>query len=85
MHDRLHVMPFERLADQRIVIDRSFDEIGAGIDRPAKAGREIVEHHHRIAGIEQREHGVAADIAGAAGHENGRSGHEIPLGVSFTS
>jgi hypothetical protein len=49
---------------------------------PAEAGRQIVEHHHRPAGIEQREHGMAADIAGAAGDQDGEGlgvcRHEAP-------
>ena len=37
--------------------------------RPVEAGREIVEHHHALAGIGQRVNHVASDIAGAAGHQ----------------
>ena len=36
----------------------------------SKAGREIVEHHHALAGIDERMHHVAADIAGAAGDQD---------------
>ena len=32
----------------------------------AKAGRQIVEHDHRLAGVDQLVHHVAADIAGPA-------------------
>jgi hypothetical protein len=32
----------------------------------AKSGRQIVEHDHRLAGIDQLMHHVAADIAGPA-------------------
>ena len=37
--------------------------------RPIEAGGEIVEHHHALAGIDQRVNHVASDIAGAAGHQ----------------
>ena len=38
--------------------------------RPIEAGGEIVEHHHALAGIDQRVNHVAADIAGAAGDQD---------------
>ena len=43
-------------------------------DRPAKAGRQIVEHDHVGAGVQQFVNHVAADIAGAAGDQNS---HEL--------
>ena len=33
---------------------------------------EVVDHRDRPAGIGEREHGVAADIAGAAGDQDGK-------------
>jgi len=38
-------------------------------DRPAVALGEVVEHHDLVPAVEQRQHGVAAHIAGSAGHE----------------
>ena len=35
-------------------------------NRPIEAGGEIVEHHHALAGIDERVNHVASDIAGAA-------------------
>ena len=36
-------------------------------NRPFEAGRQIVEHDHPFAGLEEGVHHMAADIAGAAG------------------
>ena len=38
--------------------------------RPIEAGREIVEHHHALAGIDERVNHVASDIAGTAGDQH---------------
>jgi hypothetical protein len=38
--------------------------------RPLEAGRQIVEHHHTLAGIDQRVNHVASDIAGPAGDQD---------------
>jgi hypothetical protein len=81
VHDRLHLVAVERRLHERLVVDRSLDEGRALIDRPAESGHQIVDHHHRIAGIEKREHGMAADVAGAPGHKHGRFRHGVPLGV----
>lgn len=48
--------------------------------REAKTGRKVVDHRHRPAAVGEREHRVAADIAGAAGDEDGAfAGHGEPL------
>ena len=39
-------------------------------DQEAETGRQIVEHDHRLAGIDQLMHHVAADIAGPARDQN---------------
>ena len=49
------------------------DQLGLGVDRPAKAVGEVVQHHHLLAGVHQGQHHVAADIAGSAGHQNGHA------------
>ena len=46
------------------------DELRSFGDAPGEAGREIVENDDGLAGVEQAESHVAADIAGAAGHQN---------------
>jgi hypothetical protein len=53
------------------------DEAGARVDRPVEPGGEVVEHYHRFARIAQAQHHVTADIAGAAGDEDG---HRVSLG-----
>ena len=35
-------------------------------------GRQIVEHGHGVAGLDEGADGVAADVAGAAGDDNSR-------------
>ena len=47
----------------------------SGRDRPAEAGREIVEDDDLLAGVEQLPDHVAADIAGAAGDQNAHATH----------
>ena len=39
-------------------------------DQEAETGRQIVEHDHRLAGIDELMHHVAADIAGPARDQN---------------
>ena len=40
-----------------------------GIRNP-EAGRQVVEHDHALAGVDKFVHHVAADITGAAGHQD---------------
>ena len=42
--------------------------------RPIETGGKIVEHHGRLAGIEQRVNHVASDISGAAGDQDRHAG-----------
>ncbi len=48
-----------------------------GGERLAEAGRQVVQHHHLLAGIDERVHHVTADIAGAAGHQDGHWVHTL--------
>ena len=53
--------------------------IGGGGDRPKGAGmstREVIEANHGMAGLNEPEAGVRADVSGPAGHEDalGRDG-----------
>ena len=52
--------------DQVCVADVADDELCRRRHRPAESGRQIVEHHDLLAGVEQLKNHVAADIAGAA-------------------
>ncbi len=47
--------------------------------RPAIAGGEVVEDHDALAALDELADDVAADVAGAAGHEDGVRGHSHML------
>ena len=83
MHDRLRALFAEDPRQQVGVLDVAFverDSIGHG---KAKAGGQVVDHRDGPAAVGQRKDGVAADIAGAAGDEDGRSvGHAAFLSRS---
>ena len=70
MDDRADLLLLDQPGDQRLVADVALDEAAASGHRPAEAGGEVVDHHHLPARVEQRQHGMAADIAGAAGDEH---------------
>src|SRR5262245_26679311 len=40
------------------------------VDWPMETGREVVEHHDALAGIDERMNHMASDIAGAAGNQD---------------
>ncbi len=83
MHDRADAEALERLRDQIRIPDIALDQLRPLVDRPAEAGDEIVEHHHRPSAVEQRQHRMAADIAGAARNKDGKAGRRHA--VSFPS
>ena len=56
--------------DQILIADVADDERGTRRDRPAEAGRQVVEDDDLLAGVEQLEHHVAADVAGSAGDQD---------------
>src|SRR4030095_8114559 len=70
MHDRADPVLTDRPGEERLIFDVAADEDGAGGHRPVEAGGKVVDHHHRPAGVEQGKHGMAADIAGASGHQH---------------
>jgi hypothetical protein len=39
-------------------------------DCPIESGREVIEHHDALAGIDERMNHVTSDIAGAAGNQD---------------
>ncbi|KHS47656.1 hypothetical protein NJ75_01450 [Novosphingobium subterraneum] len=75
MHDRARTL-FGKDAPQKVgILDIAFVErhiIGHG---EAEAGDEIVDHRDRMVRVPQRQHGVGADVACAAGDENGNLRH----------
>ncbi len=64
------------LAHQRAVAGRAGDERHRARNEEAEAGRQIVEHDHALAGVDECVHHMAADIAGAAGHQDR---HDLPF------
>ena len=61
----------DEAADQLLVADVADDERGVLRHGPAEAGRQIVEDDDLLAGVQKLENHMAADIAGAARHQNG--------------
>ena len=66
MNHRIDLVLEQQAAHQIVVANVAFDEFGLGGDRPAKPGRQIVENEDVLPGIEEFQHHMAADIAGAA-------------------
>ena len=67
----------------RSISDVTDDERGALRYRPIETGREVVEHHDALAGIDERMDHVASDIAGAAGNQDRHAGDPLlSLGVA---
>ena len=71
MRDRFDIVLAQTLLDQRLVADVADHEFRRLRNGFAIAGGEIVDHHDLLARIEQGEHHMAADIAGAPGHQYG--------------
>ena len=70
MDDGVDPMLRDQRRDQRLVAGLADDKRHVLRHRPVEAGRQIVEHHHALAGIDERVDHVAADIAGAAGDQD---------------
>ena len=62
--------PTSSRRNKRLIADIALDELGRIGHRPAEAGRQIVEHDHILAGVEQLEHHMAADEARPARDQN---------------
>ena len=70
VHDARDRVAAQRVAERRDVGDVADDQI-AVLHGGTMAGDEIVVHDHAAAGAVQRFRGVAADVAGAAGDQDG--------------
>ena len=70
MHDCARALLGEDPRQQRAVGDVALVERHALRHREAKARDEVVYHRDRPAGVLQREHRMAADIAGAPRHQH---------------
>ena len=67
----------DELGDQRLVADIADDKRHRLRQRRAKSGGQIVEHDDALAGIRQRVHHMTADIAAAAGDQDGHESHPL--------
>ena len=70
MDDRLDLVVLDQFGDEPLVADVAYDRqhlLGQG---GGEAGGQVVEHDDALAGIDQRVHGVASDIACAAGDQH---------------
>ena len=76
MGNRVDRMLLDQAGDQVGVAGVADDELCARGHGPREAGREIVENDDRLAGVQEPQRHVAADIAGAAGH---KYAHALPL------
>ena len=81
MHDRLDLVLLHHPLDSRGVADVAHHQragvAGGERRRLAMPGREVVVDHDPVAGLHQRLDGVAADVAGAAGHQHRAHGRPI--------
>ena len=60
----------EQRVQGRPLPDVQLVEPGLGVDGGLEAGLEVVGHHHVPAGVDELVHGVGADVAGPAQHQN---------------
>src|SRR4029078_1758127 len=70
MDDRVDAVAVEDAPDQPLIADIALDQGGALWNRPGDAGGQIIEDDHRLAGVQQLECHMAADVSGSSGHEN---------------
>ena len=61
----------DQLVDQIAVTDVADDQRRRTGDDGVVAGRKVVEHDNALATVDEGMHHVAANIAGATGHQNG--------------
>jgi len=75
VHDRADPLFGEDAGEQRAILDVAFVERHAVGDGEAEARGQVVDDADGHAPVRQREDRMAADVAGAAGDENGRKRH----------
>ncbi len=83
VNDRVDAVFLDQRGDQGLIADVADLELGARRHRPREPGGQIVEHHHGLAGVDERVDHVAADVAGAAGNQDRHA--VIPFGLSHRS
>ena len=74
MDNRVNPMLGNQCSHKLRIAGVTYDKQGGVGYRPIEAGRKIVEHHHTLAGIEERVNHVAPDISGAAGDQDRHAG-----------
>ena len=70
MNDRVELVFAHHPGEERLIANIALDKSALAAIPPTEAGGQIVEHHDLFARIDQGVDHVAADIAGAAGHQN---------------
>ena len=70
MDDGLDAVLADQTNDELLVAGIADDERHALGEQPGESGREVVEHHDALAGIDEFVHHMAADIAGSAGDQD---------------
>ena len=69
VHHRLDAAAAQEPVEQHAIADVADDELGLRRHRPVEAAGQVVENDYLLAAADEFPHHVAADIAGAAGHE----------------
>ena len=69
--DAVDIVLAEHLVQERGVPQVAHIELPGALNGLPVAGAQVVHHHNVVALFRQQSHHVAADIAGAAGNENG--------------
>src|SRR5215831_18214652 len=70
MGDCIDAMLLDQARDEVGVARVANDQLRAFGHSPCEAGEEIVENDDRLAGVDKAENHMAADIPGAASHQN---------------
>src|SRR5262249_36293956 len=73
MDDGIDLVVRDQRGNQRLVARLADDQRRPLRPRPIEAGRELVEHDHALARIDEGMNHVATDIAAAAGDEDGHA------------
>ena len=70
MDDRFDAVVLDQFGNESLVADTADDRQHSRGQGGGEAGGEVVEHDDALAGIDQRVHGMASDITGAAGDQH---------------
>ena len=70
MRDRVDAMVDDDGGEEALVAKIALDEGGLRWHGPSEPGRQVVEHDDALAGVQQGQHHVSADVAGPTRHKN---------------